>query len=203
MYKRDCKKIAKWAMQKSENFNALCCFVQTTIQMPLSRTLGEMQDIREFGADSTALWGNKIKAYIYLTENIDTLFADIKQAVADDDIIRAMDIMTEVPNLGMVKAGFVLQMCGLDVSCLDTHNIRRLQEAGYDIKAGDLKLPAGLKRETKLKKLAKYVKLTRETGGAEYWWNTWCNYVAEKGGMNKSLPTGDIVSKFHVTAVMA
>lgn len=203
MYNRDCKKIAKWAMKNIDNFFWLIVFVQTTIQMPLSRTHGDMQDIREFGSDSRALWGNKIKAYIYLLQNIDTLFADIKQAVADDDIIRAMDIMTEVPNLGMVKAGFVLQMCGLDVSCLDTHNIRRLQEVGYDIKVGDLKLPAGLKRETKLKKLAKYVKLTRDTGGAEYWWNTWCDYVAEKGGMNKSLPTGDIVSKYHVTAVMA
>ena len=50
--------------------------------------------------------------------------------------------------------------------------------------------------------IAEYVEYTRETGGAEYWWDTWCNYVAGNRA-NRSLNTGDAVSKFHVTAVMA
>jgi len=58
-----------------------------------------------------------------------------------------------------------------------------------------------VKPELRRSKIRNYVKLCRRKG-AEYWWNTWCNYVAEKGGMNKSLPTGDAVSKYHVAAVI-
>jgi hypothetical protein len=58
-----------------------------------------------------------------------------------------------------------------------------------------------VKPELRRSKIRKYIKLCRRQG-SEYWWNTWCNYVAEKGGMNKSLTTGDAVSKYHVAAVI-
>ena len=51
------------------------------------------------------------------------------------------------------------------------------------------------------KKIADYVALTQRTGGSEYWWNTWCDYVAGNRA-NKSLSTGDEVSMFHVVAVI-
>lgn len=33
--------------------------------------------------------------------------------------------------------------------------------------------------------------------GAEYWWNSWCEYVAQKGGKNKSMQTAEQVSAYH------
>ena len=37
--------------------------------------------------------------------------------------------------------------------------------------------------------------------GSEYWWNTWCEYVAGNRA-NKLLNNGDIVSYFHVECVI-
>jgi hypothetical protein len=96
----------------------------------------------------------------------------------------------------MVKAGFIAQMCGFEVACLDRHNIRML-----GLPETALLLNKKVKPELRRSKIRKYVKLCRRQG-SEYWWNTWCNYVAEKGGMNKSLTTGDAVSKYHVAAVI-
>jgi len=46
--------------------------------------------------------------------------------------------------------------------------------------------------------IAKAVAISRK--GARYWWDTWCNYVADKG-TNKRLTTGDEVSAYHVEAL--
>jgi hypothetical protein len=53
----------------------------------------------------------------------------------------------------------------------------------------------------KLKKIADYVQLTIDTGGSQYWWDTWCAYVAGNRA-NKALDTAQKVSKYHVTAIM-
>ena len=88
------------------------------------------------------------------------------------------------------------KMKGFNVSCLDSHNLNRL---GLDTK--DVSLPKGLTEKTKLKKIKAYVHLTQGKGTV-YWWNSWCDYVAEKGGANKLLPTGEEVSAFHVGCVI-
>ena len=35
---------------------------------------------------------------------------------------------------------------------------------------------------------------------AEYWWNTWCEYVAGNRA-NRALNTGDVVSRYHVECI--
>lgn len=197
MYNRDCKKIAKFAMKNPDNLAKVTTFVLTTIQAGLATTLGQMQDINVTGADSKYLWGNKRDGYLYMHEHKEVIFAAVKAAVKADDPVGAIDVLTNVPNLGIVKAAFVAQMCGLNVACIDSHNCDRLGLARTA-----LKFPKGVKPETKRKKIADYVALTQRTGGSEYWWNTWCEYVAGNRA-NKHLTTGDAVSKFHVTAVMA
>ncbi len=124
---------------------------------------------------------------------------NIKETVGTDTIDGAqavVDLFMRIPSIGMVKAGFIAQMCGFEVACLDRHNIRML-----GLSEAALKVSKKIKPELRLKKIRQYVKLCR-LEGAEYWWDTWCNYVAEKGGMNKSLPTGDAVSAYHVTSIM-
>lgn len=197
MYNRDCKKIAKFAMKNPDNLAQVTTFVLTTIQAGLATTLGQMQDIKVTGADSKYLWGNKRDGYVYMQEHKEVIFAAVKAAVKAKDPVGAIDVLTNVPNLGIVKAAFVAQMCGLDVACIDSHNCDRL-----GLSRTALKFAKGVKPETKRKKIADYVALTQRTGGSEYWWNTWCEYVAGNRA-NKHLTTGDAVSKFHVTAVMA
>ena len=197
MYNRDCKKIAKFAMKNPDNLARLATFVLTTIQAGLATTHNQMLDIDKMGADSRYLWGNKRDGYLYMQEHKRVIYAAVKEAVKTGDAVAAIDVLTNVPNLGVVKAAFVAQMCGLDVACLDSHNLTRL-----GLSQSHFKLSKTISPATKRKKIAEYVEYTRDTGGAEYWWNTWCDYVAGNRA-NKSLTTGDAVSKFHVTAVMA
>ena len=124
------------------------------------------------------------------------IYAAIKEAVRTGDAVGAIDVLTNVPNLGVVKAAFVAQLCGMDVACIDSHNCDRLGLARTA-----LRLAKTVKPATKLKKIGDYVALCKRTGGSQYWWDTWCEYVAGNSA-NKKLPTGDAVSAFHVEAVM-
>lgn len=196
MYKRDAKKIAKFAMQSPDNLVRVATFVLTTIQAGLQTTHNQMLDIDENGADSKYLWNMKREGYLYLMQHKDTIFELVKMSVEQDDAVSAIEVLTNVPSLGIVKAAFVAQMCGLDVSCIDSHNCDRL-----GLPRTALRFSKKVKPEVKRKKIAEYVDFTRKTGGSEYWWNSWCEYVAGNRA-NKSLNTGDAVSAFHVQAVM-
>ena len=99
-----------------------------------------------------------------------------------------------VPNLGMVKASFVCQMLGFNIACLDSHNLKRL-----GMNANFTKIPATMTDKGKRKKIATYIELCQQEG-SEYLWDTWCDYVAGNQA-NRSLVTGDIVSRFHVECV--
>ena len=195
MYRRDCKRIAKFALKNPDNLVRVATFVLTTIQAGLATTHQQMLDIDKNGADSKYLWNKKRDGYLYLQEHKHVLFDAIKSAVKHNDIVGAVDVLTNVPCLGIVKASFVAQMVGLDVSCIDSHNCDRLGLARTA-----LRFDKKVKPEVKRKKIADYITFTQQTGGAEYWWNTWCEYVAGNRA-NKSLDTGAKVSYYHVTAV--
>ena len=68
------------------------------------------------------------------------------------------------------------------------------------ISDGIMLLGAKLKPATQLKKVKAYVEMCQEDG-TEYWWDTWCEYVAGNRA-NRLLDTGDVVSKFHVDCVI-
>jgi hypothetical protein len=101
----------------------------------------------------------------------------------------------DVPNLGMVKAAFLAQCLGFNVACIDSHNIKRLGISPNLVKSP----PAAMKPATVRKKVEQYVELT-QIEGSEYWWNSWCEYVAGNRA-NRALDTGDVVSRYHVECV--
>ena len=197
MYQRDCIAISNHAQSHAQGLLDVMAFTFCTIQTPLKRCYDQMQDIRANGADAVALWGAKRDGYKYAVANLQHLHADMLLHLDNGDAVGAMLTMLNVPCLGLVKAGFVCQMFGFDVSCLDTHNLKAL---GLDVK--DVKLDAKLSLDKRINKVQSYIKLTRESGGAEYWWNKWCDFVAAKGGLNKGLDSGDIVSAYHVKCVI-
>ena len=202
MYQRDCKLITQHIMASPDGFEDAGIFTLCTINMPLSRVITQRVSIREHGIESKWVSAQKGKGITYLSENkqeLHTLMLNIREALGTDTIDgaqAAVDLFMRIPSIGMVKAGFIAQMCGFEVACLDRHNIRML-----GLSETALLVSKTIKPELRLKKIRNYVELCR-IKGAEYWWNTWCNYVAEKGGMNKSLPTGDLVSAYHVNAVI-
>lgn len=195
MYDRDMPIMRDHALSSPQGLVDVITFVLCTIQQPLQNVANQMVDIREHGAASKFLFGSKRDGYRYAVDHADVLHAAVVKAVDVNDTIGAIDVLTNIPSLGLVKASFVAQIVGLDVACLDTHNLRRL---GYAESA--FKFPKGVKRETKRAKIVNYVNVCRETGGARYWWNTWCEYVAGSR-FNKSLPTGDAVSAYHAACL--
>ena len=195
MYKRDNKKIAQFILKDADNTVIGITFVLGTIQNALSNVGKFMDGVANGGADSISMT-MKRNGYLYAVEHKYVLHEALKAAVKHNDPVGAIDVLTNVPNLGIVKAAFVAQLVGLDVACLDSHNLDRL-----GLNRAALKFAKTVKPETKLKKIQDYVHLTQVTGGTEYWWDTWCNYVAGNRG-NKKLTTGDMVSKYHADCII-
>jgi hypothetical protein len=201
MYQRDCNEIAQHAMASPAGLYDVIEFTLCTINMPLSRVIQQRVSIKAEGIQSKWVSSTKAQGIEYAKSNIFHLHEAIN-AIAQrygkdtiDGAQEAVDLFIAIPSIGMVKAGFIAQMCGFEVACLDRHNVRML-----GLSETALLLNKKVKPELRRRKIRDYVKLCRRKG-AEYWWDTWCNYVADKGGMNKSLPTGDAVSKYHVDAI--
>ena len=202
MYQRDCTIITQHAMSTPDGLYDMIEFTLCTINMPLSRVITQRVSIKAEGVQSKWVSSTKALGIEYAKANAQRLHAEIN-AIAElhgkdtiDGAQEAVDLFVSIPSIGMVKAGFIAQMCGFNVACLDRHNVRML---GMSETA--LRVSKTIKPELRLKKIRSYIELC-QVSGARHWWDTWCNFVAEKGGMNASLPTGDAVSAYHVTAIM-
>lgn len=192
MYDRDMPLMRAHALASPAGLVDVIAFVLCTIQQPLQSVGRQMADIRLNGEASKYLFGMKRGGYAYAVEHAGVLHAAVAKAVELGDTVGAVDVLTSIPGLGVVKASFVAQIVGLEVACLDGHNLKRLGLA-----ESAFKLAKGVKPVTKRAKIAAYVKACADTGGARYWWNSWCEYVAGNRA-NRSLLSGDAVSAYHV-----
>ena len=192
MYDRDMPLMRAHALASPKGLTDVVAFVLCTIRQPLQSVRQQMTDIRANGAESKYLFGAKRAGYEYTVEHAAVLHAAVVKAVEVNDTIGAVDVLSNVPGLGIVKASFVAQICGLEVACLDSHNLVRLGLPETAFKLAKTVLPV-----TKRKKIAAYVAACGSTGGARYWWDTWCDYVAGNKA-NRSLTSGDAVSAYHV-----
>jgi len=201
MYDIHAMEISEHALKTPKGLLDVITFVFTTIQQPLSSCKNQLNDIDLHGTESKYLFGSKRAGLKYAIENKTRLFWKVQELQKEsleniDTVCKAVRLFMEVPGLGAVKASFVCQMLGFNVSCIDSHNLNRL---GMELK--DVTIPNSLTEKTKMKKIKAYVHLTQRKGTV-YWWNSWCDYVASKGGLNKTLTTGNEVSAFHVECVI-
>lgn len=191
MYARDIPLIKDYLDTRGEAaLLDVASFVLATIQQPLSSCGKQMEEIRLRGAEATALWGFKRSGYEYVRNNLTALYEALN---GSDDVYSKMETFLEVPGLGLPKASFVLQCCGYDTACMDVHNLRR-----YGLPVSMTKV-GKVKPETRMKKIKAYVNYC-QIMGTEAHWNGWCDYTAGNK-MNKSLPTGDMVSAYHVECI--
>lgn len=195
MYNRDMPLMARHGMSSEQGFADVVTFVLCTIQQPLQSVGNQMQDIRDNGSDSKYLFAAKRNGYAYVQGHKRQLWRALKLAKKQNDVERALLVLINIPSLGIVKAGFVAQCLGFEVACIDSHNCDRL-----GLPRTALRLPKKASAKLKRKRVTDYIKLCADTGGAKYWWDSWCNYVADKG-TNKRLLTGDAVSAYHVQAL--
>jgi hypothetical protein len=195
MFDRDMPQMRAHAMQSPEGLTDVIAFVLCTIQQPLQSVANQMADVRANGAASKYLFGSKRDGYQYALDHKQVLHAALIAADASNDTIGFIDVMSNVPGLGIVKASFVAQICGFETACLDTHNLKRLGLAETAFK-----LAKSVKPETKRRKIADYVEICKSTGGSRHWWDTWCATVAGNRA-NKSLTSADAVSAYHVACI--
>jgi hypothetical protein len=200
MYKRDVAIIAEHAANSPQGLVDVAEFVLCTIQAGLSTVKAQRLDIAETGLASRFLWGKKSEGLAYIQQNADWLWLKLhhlkEKGPSNPEVIaEATLLLMQVPNLGMVKASFVLQCLGFNTACIDSHNLKRL-----GLKPSAVKVSPKLSPEKKRAKVLAYVELCQKQG-TEYWWDTWCEHVAGNQA-NRRLDTGDAVSAYHVDCVI-
>ena len=199
MYKRDQKEIEHHALASPAGLVDVIEFTLCSIQAGLSTIKLQRKDIAKQGISSRFLWGKKAEGLQYAMKHRERLWGKLvalREASSYDveTVCDAVDLLEAVPNLGLVKASFVAQMLGFNVACLDSHNLKRIGKTEAFVR-----LEKTLKPKTRRKKIVHYVTFCQERG-SEYWWDTWCEYVAGNKA-NRDLDTGDLVSRYHVQAV--
>lgn len=198
MYTRDVSAISAHALGTPQGLMDVIEFVLCTIQQPLQQVLPQRLDIVKNKQDSKFLFGSKRDGYKFAQEHKAFLWRVMHDILKrDDSDERKADLIQhfmQVPGLGMVKAAFVVQCIGGGTACIDSHNLKRL-----GLPETAVKVSSKLKPETIRKKVIAYVQMCDETGGSEYWWNTWCAHVAGRRG--SPLKTADAVSSYHTDAV--
>ena len=213
MYKRDVALIADHAAASPEGLIDVVEFVLCTIQAGLSTVKAQRLDIYKTGVSSRFLWGKKSDGWLYIRENADWLWLKLhhlkEKGPSNPEVIAdATLLLMGVPNLGMVKASFVLQCMGFNTACIDSHNLKRL-----GLKDSAVKVSSKLSPEKKREKMLSYIEICQKPielyqklvdppiTGAEWWWDTWCDHVAGNQA-NRRLDTGDAVSAFHVDCII-
>lgn len=188
-------------------------FVALSVKMPFHTMAQQMQDYRANGADSKFVWGFKRQTYDYLQEHgqdlydelmdlsTRTKFGDLKFKGREIWLHRDKQMMlclTDVPGLGVVKAGFVMQMMFGRVGCIDVHNLRRF----YKVSQKDVTFIKTATDNTKRVKIDNYVNICRGNRSTQKLWDSWCEQLTDKKCNKSRFSSGDEVSAFHVQALV-
>jgi|TARA_R110000803_G_C11948631_1_gene317433 hypothetical protein len=192
MYKIDQLCLSDMSYHDSSATKWIIGMVLLSIQQQWSTVGVQLSDLKENGIESKYLFSHKKAGWDYVLANLKNI-----QATIHSDKISIEEKLLElagIPNIGLVKAGFILQICIGEVGCLDVHNLNR-----FGLSASTFKLAKNVTYATALKKAKLYVKLCKDLGGSEYLWDSWCNYVATK--YPKVYDNGDHVSKLHLEYV--
>ena len=184
-------------------------FVVLSIKTPFHTMKTQMQDYKENGLDSKYVWGFKKDTLQYLLNHSGELYDDLMElwmtpkkelgGTADSKDAAMMMRLLEVPGLGMVKAGFVMQMMFGRVGCMDVHNTRRF----YKIDIKDVQVSKGLKSDAKkFQKIVGYVQLCKNNRSTSKLWDSWCEQLVYKPCNRGRFDTGNDVSQFHLQALL-
>lgn len=175
MYDKDVPMIAAAMRACPDVFMRGAMFAVISARVPFPRVPEAMAELERREHRAACLWGWKLNAYHYLAIHKARLHAGV---LAAGSVEEALAVICEVPGLGVVKGGFVLQLMGFDIGCLDTRNIKRLGLSPRTYRSdGAARKQARAWRS----KLQRYVS---ETGGrARELWDDWCQDTANSYSM--------------------
>jgi len=155
----------------------------------------QMQDVDDNGLQSPYLFGWKRSGLAFVRANASTLRETLKAVPEGYGDAQALLDVATVPGLGLVKAGFVLQLVTGSAGCIDSHNMER-----FGLNANAFKYGASASDALKRKKALAYLDACWKAGGCESLWNGWCDYVAAYHP--KHWQSGFDVSAMHQSAIL-
>lgn len=195
--------IGKYARACPDGMFDVLTFVQLTIRQPLHNVPAFMRDVRAEQDDSRHLWGFKAEAFRHGLKHKEAIFRDAMELwnIADPEQCQSelIDYFARMPGFGLVKAGFMLQLCFGLAGCIDTHNLEqyKLRARAPMFEACQYKRASICHRQTLRRD---YLHLCRALGGAERLWDNWCSYVANRHpGLYRD---AFHVSKLHCDAIL-
>ena len=193
MFKIHQPKIARFMRKNPDAFARGEVFTLCTIQKHFSGVGNQLKEIETDGMNAVCLNGPKKRSY----KEIIAMKGYLYNKVYSKEISLAEKLL-EVSGLygiGMVKAGFILQLALGKVGCLDGHNLAR-----FGLSASVFRVNGKMTEATALRKANFYIKTCEDLGGSEYLWNTWCKYVADL--YPKIYRDAYHVSKLHVDFII-
>lgn len=197
----DCIDISNAALSDIQVFKDAGALVLLSIQQPFITMPGQFADLRRNGRDSKFLFGHKRAGYDFIQQHAVRLQRIARDAKASGDLDSLILAFLECPNLGIVKASFYAQLTIADGACLDSHNLTRLGLAETFFRT-----PKTLKIESVHKRIRTYNTVWRNEGDSAYWWDSWCDHVAnqklaKRDQWKAAFGSGAAVSRMHRLAL--
>lgn len=194
MYAKDQAEIEAWARKDWRNTLDVGIFVLLTIRMQFGGIGRQLQRVR--AGDEAPLWGFKAEGAAYLREHAEYLHERAEDArqgrIWVNDLLRDY---YAVPGLGLVKAGFVVQLLIGEAGCIDMHNLAR-----FGLEAKEFDVPKRKDPDEQLRVIDEciehYLWTCEMLGGSEQLWDGWCEFVANT---YKTYDDAEDVSRRHVT----
>jgi len=169
-------------------------FTLATIQQQFHTVPQILREWRELKLDAPTMFSFKKEGYQHVRHNSARLFTLLRHAINNEDPVDAIDTLLEIPGLGTVKAGFVAQLLGFEVGCIDGQNATL-----YDVDVSEFVIRDGMKASTRLRKIRSYVQLCEELGGSRVLWDNWCELIGQK---YSSFDDWQSVSALHTECII-
>lgn len=189
--------IAASARESADGFKKACVFVLSTIRVRLPQACEATRRYVETGERApVAFFGAKLAGLDYLDANAERLWSQCEWLAANlegRDLENALvDVLLDIPGIGLAKAGFIAQLVYGVSGCIDTHNLVRF---GIPARRFTPHI-AALTPRNRAKHIAEYNNAVERCGGTEQLWDDWCAYVAA----NQGYGTADEISAMHLVA---
>ena len=187
--------IADFALGSNVGLERTFRLVLLSIRQPFWKMPQQFKSVDDMGLESPYLFGWKRSGLAFVRANASVLRETLKAVPEGYGDAQALLDVATVPGLGLVKAGFVLQLVTGSAGCIDTHNMQR-----FGLNENAFKFGSNASDTLKRKKALAYLDACWKAGGCESLWDGWCDYVAAQ--QPKHWTDGYAVSKMHETAIL-
>lgn len=189
----DIRATASHGRRSADGLHDVLLFVVATIRTPIYRVGPKLDAIRRGQWHGMQNRVATRRAAEYVAANVHDIYRRLQRC---DTRVDAVELFTEVPGLDTVKAGFVAQLLGYDVGCLDVHNLER-----FGLSRDAFRVYGVRSRERVRERIAHYVDVCDRCGGSLALWASWCDLIAAR--YRRQFDGGATVSRLHVTLCRA